>query len=174
MKKWLALFFVFLLMLGSFAGYLFITEKIIAGNIKIAEGQKQLAEGEKMLARGKAKLARGEGALAKAKDANKGLTALPLLGVIALPVTAGVYMAGNKKISEGDRQVAIGKEKIKAGEKQLTEGKLELNRGIAKIAFANKIRIACASSAIFFGVLELVLVFCWRRTIISALRRQSV
>jgi len=56
MGKVLALVIIILLALASVAGYLFLTEKITAGERQIADGQRQLEKGQSMLEEGKAKL----------------------------------------------------------------------------------------------------------------------
>jgi predicted flavoprotein YhiN len=52
----LVLLLVVLLAIASVAGYLILTEKIVAGEKQIAEGQKQLEKGQIKLDEGKAKL----------------------------------------------------------------------------------------------------------------------
>src|SRR5687767_9935682 len=55
MGKVLALLLIILLALALGAGYLFLTEKITAGERQIADGQRQLEQGQSALEEGKAK-----------------------------------------------------------------------------------------------------------------------
>jgi uncharacterized phage infection (PIP) family protein YhgE len=168
MKKILILFCITLLMLTSFGSYYILSEKIIAGNLKIAEGQKQLAEGEKLLAQGKARYSAGKQKLSSAKQADKGFRLLPIVGVVALPIGVGAELVAHQKIADGSRKLAAGKQKIRAGEKQLAEGKFELGQGQEKLNFANKVRIACGIGALFFAFLLIGLGGYWARTLIKA------
>ena len=60
MGKVLALLLIILLALASVAGYLFLTEKITAGERQIADGQSQLEKEQPTLEEGKAKLEAGK------------------------------------------------------------------------------------------------------------------
>ena len=171
MGKLLTLLFILLLAVGSMGGYLYVTDEIIAGKQKIAAGQKELEQGQQMLTKGKVKLASGKQQLSKGKDVYNGMKVVSVLGVATLPVSWVVLSATNSKLSEGDQMVAKGNEKVQAGEKQLNEGKLQLHRGIERLNQANWIRIACATGAIFFTSLLIVLGFCWRRSLSTILRR---
>jgi len=175
MKKLITLLFLILLTLGLLIGYLFLTEKIIAGNLKVAEGQKQLEEGEKMLASGKARLARGESRLSRVKgtfNQFKSLTwaatAMPIAGGIAVLATDQI---AKQKIKEGQQLVTQGRGKIQMGENQLAAGKLELSHGIKRLDEVNKIRIACGIGTAFFTALFIVLGFSWRKDISKFLKR---
>lgn len=168
MGKLLTLLFIFLLLLGSLGGYLFLTNKITIGSLKIASGEKQLQEGEHMLTSGKAKLAKGERQLSQGKQVYGGVKAASLMGIATiLPISVVAVAVVNSdkvtssKIAEGDRQVARGKEKVKAGEAQLEAGKLELRQGVERLHQANKIRIACGIATIFFTALFVVLGLFW-------------
>lgn len=166
MGKMLALLFIFLLTIGSVAGYIFLTEKINAGVLKIASGEGQLKQGEQMLARGKAKLAHGKRELSETKNVYNGIKTIPFVWIASkLPITGEVFTSANHEIAEGSQQVVKGVEKIKNGEKLLAAGRLELSRGVERLNQVNKIRIACAVSAIFFAALLMVLGFYWRRSL---------
>ena len=67
MGKVLALLLIILLALASVAGYLFLTEKITAGERQIADGQRQLEQGQSALEEGKAKLEAGKAKLEAGK-----------------------------------------------------------------------------------------------------------
>jgi uncharacterized protein YneF (UPF0154 family) len=58
--KVLALLLIVLMALASVAGYLFLTEKIIARERQIDDGQKQLEKGQPVLEEGKAELEAGK------------------------------------------------------------------------------------------------------------------
>ncbi|MEO8401005.1 MAG: hypothetical protein ABI597_04305 [Gammaproteobacteria bacterium] len=169
MKKRIILLITILLAAISIAGYLFLTKEIILGHLKIADGQKQLADGEQTLERGEAKLASGNKRLSRAKNSYSKFKTVPFYAVAALPVAGQIIaLTGDKiagqKIAEGNRLVAQGANKVKAGEDRLAEGKLQLAQGTDKLALANKIRIACGITAIFFSLLSFALGFYWRRS----------
>ena len=63
MGKVLALLFMILLAIASVAGYLVLTEIVIAGEKQLASGQKRLEKGQPALKEGQAKLAGGKRAL---------------------------------------------------------------------------------------------------------------
>jgi len=166
MRKLLTLLFIFLLMLGLFAGYLYLTDKITAGSLKIATGEKQIEEGEKELAKGKAKLSNGERNLSQAKSGYKSIKTISYLSAVVMPFAGGVLTVASSqaignKISEGNQLVARGQQKIKAGQSQLSEGKKELSMGKERLKKAEKIRIVCGVGAIICAVLLIVLGFCW-------------
>jgi uncharacterized phage infection (PIP) family protein YhgE len=175
MGKILTLLFIFLLIVGLMASYLFLTKQITVGSEKITTGQKQIDQGEKRLVKGKAKLSRGQKQLSQTKNEYDGIKTGFYASMATLPVTGEILaVVTNKiisnKIAEGDQAVAEGEHKIKVGEQQLNAGKLELSRGIEKINLANKIRIVCAIAAGFFTFLLIVLGFCWRRALIKFLK----
>jgi len=166
MKKWLVLILVFLLALGSLAGYLILNRLIIEGSVKVVAGQAQIKQGQQKLAKGKARLASGERELRNGNEvygiAEKG----PLLAVASifpatLAVVAGSEVMG-KKIAEGNREVAEGRKKVQKGEQQLAAGKLELQHGIQRLKEAQLIRTACGAGTLIFSTLFLFLVYYWR------------
>jgi len=67
MGKVLALLFMILLAIASVAGYLVLTEIVIAGEKQLASGQKRLEKGQPALEEGQAKLAGGKRALSEGK-----------------------------------------------------------------------------------------------------------
>jgi hypothetical protein len=67
MGKVLALLLIILLALASVAGYLFLTEKITAGERQIADGQRQLEKGQFAIEEGKTKLEAGKRELSEGK-----------------------------------------------------------------------------------------------------------
>jgi hypothetical protein len=170
--KILTLSLISLLTIASASGYGFLTEKIIAGEVKIAEGQKQLAEGEQLLAKGKTRLRRGERTLSPINGVYNGIKHIPFMGITKeVPVSKQVFAVANNELAEKNQQVAQGKEKIKSGEEQLEAGKLELANGIELLGQTNKIRITCAIAAIFFAGVLIVLVFYWRQSLVTILRQ---
>lgn len=169
MLKRFTLLLTILLASGLTICYIYLTKEIIAGNMKIAEGQKQLAEGEQMLARGKEKLAIGEQRLSRAKRSYKTLKSTPYLFAPILPIAGVIGVATDKiagqRIAEGNQLVSQGAKKIKAGEAQLAAGKLQLQHGIARLKWADKIRIACAAGAFVFAFLSIILGLYWRKSL---------
>jgi hypothetical protein len=168
MGKKLTLLCIFLMMVGSFVGYVYLTEKTTAGGLKIAEGEKQIEQGEQMLAKGKAKLSSGQQRLTQAKKDYKSIKTVSYLSVAAVPLAGGLLAVTNKqflggKIAEGNRLVAKGENKIKAGEEQLNAGKEALRLGKEKLALANKIRMTCGIGALICAALLSVLGFFWRQ-----------
>jgi|SRR5579862_8065147 len=168
MGKKLTLLFIFILMLGLFAGYLYLTEKITAGSLKIAAGEIQIKQGEQMLMQGKAKLSNGRQQLSQAKKSYNNIKTVSYLSVAAVPIVGGFLAITNNKvignkISEGGQLVANGQKKIKAGEEQLNAGKRELLLGKERLKQADKIRMACLIGVIFCAALLGVLGFWWRR-----------
>jgi uncharacterized phage infection (PIP) family protein YhgE len=164
MRKMHWLLLCFLLAVGCAAGYLFLTEKIIAGQQKIAAGQKQLEEGQQMLAKGKGRLASGSQSLSNAKGLYNGINSVPLMNIVnKLPISSDIFKIAKGRIDEGNSLVVQGNEKIQSGEKQLAEGKIELKRGERKLRDTNGIRIGLAVGGIFFGIATVMLGFCWRK-----------
>jgi hypothetical protein len=168
MAKIVILILVLTLIIGSLAGYLYLSVEIFDGNKKIANGQEQLQEGEDMLARGKARLANGQDQLSRANNVYNGIKSIPFFLHIAkrLPVSSEIIQIANNKIAEGSDLIAKGKEKIKAGEQQLAQGKLELKHGMRRLKEANWIRVGCEIGMIVFTFLFLGLLYrfrrCWR------------
>lgn len=171
MKKIVTLSFILLIALSCWVSYLILTDKITAGSVKIANGEKQLAEGRELLAQGKAKLARGQEKLSQLKTVHKSSKFLSVVEYAVAPETLGVYFATKHVIADGNQQVAQGKAKIKAGEEQLAAGNVKLHRGIERLALANKIRIACGIGAIVFISFFIVLLVCWRKSLVKLFKR---
>lgn len=163
MGRMQALIFAILLAIASIAGYLFLTEKIIAGRLKIAAGQKQIADGEQMLTNGKARLQSGKQRLSNAKNTYNGINSVPLMGIVSrLPVSGNILGIAKSKIDNGNKMVAAGSDKIRAGEKQLAEGKQDLQNGMSRLNRTNIIRMIFVAGAIVFTVLALVIGFGWK------------
>ncbi len=172
MRKKLALLSLLLFSLGLLSGYLYLTEKVIDGDVKIAEGKKQIEEGKQLLADGKERLASGKRRLSRARRTNGVVNSffqsIPLISIAKkLPVSGDVLNIANKKIAEGSQKIAAGENKIKSGEKQLAEGKLELERGQKRLYQVNIIRIICGIGALIFSIVFLVLLFYWRRSLLK-------
>lgn len=174
MKKIALLLFLLLATLGLLSGYLYLTEKIIAGNIKIAAGKKQIEEGEQMLARGQGKLARGKRQLSELKGANSLFQSIPFMHIAdKVPVGGAVLNLANDKIHEGDQQVRAGEDKIKNGEKQLAEGKIDLQKGIQKLYEANIIRMTCGIGAFVMSMILLGFLIYWRKDLTKMIWRKT-
>jgi hypothetical protein len=169
--KVLALLLFIFLAFALMTGYLFLTGKIVSGEQQITDGQAQLEKGEKTLAQGKAKLASGKRTLSQVKTAYRGVKVLPVVGIVALPVTGVVLGVASNNISEGDKQVARGEASVKMGEGRVEAGKMALNQGKGRLVLANKIRLGCVLGAIFFAALVLVLGFYWWRSLITLFRK---
>jgi len=173
MGKLFTLLFILLLAIASLTGYLFLTQKISRGEQQIAEGRIQLEKGKKMLAAGKAKLHGGKQRLSRAKKTYNQVNLLTVVGMATLMPIPGLIIneatknVGKGQIAEGERLIAGGAAKIKSGERRLKAGELQLNQGVEQIVLANKIRIACGIAAIIFGLLWLVLAFCWRCSLLT-------
>ena len=166
MGKVLVLSFVILLALASMAGYLFLTQKITAGERQIADGQKQLEKGQPALEAGKAKLEAGKRELSEGKEEYKQAKDNLFLVLADKLLKGGKgFKDARERIAEGDKKVAKGEGEVNVGERRLDAGELELRRGREQLRLAKGARVACALGAAFFGSLSIVLVFCWRRSL---------
>ena len=187
MGKVLALLLIILLALASVAGYLFLTEKITAGERQIADGQRQLEQGQSALEEGKAKLETGKAKLEAGKaKLEAGKTKLEagkrelsegkkeyeqakdnLFLVLADKLLQGGkgFKEAREQVAKGDKQVAKGEGQVTDGERRLDAGELELRRGREQLRLAKGARVACAVGAAFFASLAIVLGFCWRRSL---------
>jgi hypothetical protein len=167
MGKVLALLLIILMALASVAGYLFLTEKITAGERQIADGQRQLEKGQPVLEEGKAKLEAGKRELSEGKKEYKQAEDNLFLVLMDKVLKGGKgFEAARKRIAEGDKQVAKGEGMANDAERRLEAGKLELLRGREQLRLAKGARVACALGAAFFASLSLVLGFCWRRSLV--------
>ena len=180
MGKVLALLLIILLALASVAGYLFLTEKITAGERQIADGQRQLEQGQFALEEGKTKLEAGTRELAEGKKEYEQAKDNPFL-VLADKLLQGgkgfkeareqvakgdkQVAKGDKQVAKGDKQVAKGEGQVTDGERRLDAGELELRRGSEQLRLAKSARVACAFGAALFASLSIVLGFCWRRSL---------
>jgi len=167
MIKVFALMFSVLLALALLGGYVFLDEKIIDGEARIANGQNEVDKGQPALDKGKAKLEEGKIELAegKAKYENAHDNLFMVFADKLFNRGKG-FEDGRKQIAEGDKQVAQGEAKISAGEKRLAAGELELNQGKEQLQMAKGVHIACALGAIIFSVLSIVLTILWRKTLV--------
>jgi uncharacterized protein HemX len=166
MGKVLALLLIILLALASVAGYLFLTERITAGERQIADGQRQLKKGQTALEEGKDKLEAGERELsAGKKDYEQAKDNLFLVLADKLLKGGKGFKEAREQIAEGDKQVAEGEGKVNVAGRRLDAGELELRRGREQLRLAKGARVACALGAAFFASLSIVLVFCWRRSL---------
>jgi chromosome segregation ATPase len=166
MGKVLALLLIFLLALASVAGYLFLTEKITAGERQIADGQRQLEKGQTALEEGKDKLEAGERKLSEGKkEYEQAKDNLFLVLADKLLKGGKGFKEAREQIAEGDKQVAEGEGKVNVTGRRLDAGELELRRGREQLRLAKGARVACALGAVFFASLSIVLGFCWRRSL---------
>lgn len=171
MPKLLTLMIFVVFSLALLFGYLFLTEKIVAGEQQIAAGQKKLAEGQEKLERGKAKLAQGKRKLSQVNKLYTEVNDIPLMGVVGkLPVTGMILQGASRDIAKGKMQIAQGQIKVKAGEGQIAAGKMALSRGEERLSLANMIRLGCKLGAAFFATLALVFGFYWRRSLVKDFR----
>ena len=167
MGKVLALLLIILFALASVAGYLFLTEKIIAGERQIADGQRQLEKEQLALEEGKAKLEAGKQESSEGKEKyEKAKDNLFLVLVDKLLKGGKGFKEAREKIAEGDERIAIGEDKVIVGEKRIDAGELKLSRGMGQLSLAKGACVACALGAAFFASLSIVLGFCWRRSLV--------
>jgi uncharacterized phage infection (PIP) family protein YhgE len=166
MGKVLALLLIILLALASVAGYLFLTEKITAGERQIAAGQRQLEKGQGALEEGKAKLEAGKRELSAGKKEYEQAKDNQFLVLADKLLKGGTgFEEAREQIAEGDKQVAEGEGKVNAGEKRVEAGELEVRRGREQLRLAKGARVACALGAALFAALAIVLGFWWRRAL---------
>jgi uncharacterized phage infection (PIP) family protein YhgE len=166
MGKVLALLLIILLALASAGGYLFLTEKIDAGEIKMADGQRLIEQQQPSLDEGKASLEAGKRELSEGKKKYEQAHDNPFLVLADKWLNGGKgFEKGRQQIAEGVKQVAKGEDKVKVGEEQLAAGKLNTQRGTELLRLGKNARVACALGAIFFTSLSIVLGFYWRRSL---------
>jgi phage-related tail protein len=166
MGKVLALMLIILLALASVAGYLFLTEKITAGERQITDGQRQLEKGQYTLEEGKARLEAGKRELSEGKkEYEQAKDNLFLVLADKLLRGGKGFKEAIKRIAEGDKLVTKGEGKVNVAERRLDAGDLELRRGREQLMLAKGARVACALGAAFFASLSIVLGFCWRRSL---------
>ena len=155
-----------LMTIASLGSYVFLDAKITAGERQISDGQKEIEKEQPVLDKGKAKLEAGKIALAEGKaEYEKAHSNLFKVFIDNSFNHGRGFEDGRKQIAEGDKQVAQGEAKISAGEKRLSAGELELNLGKDQLKLAKDALIACALSAIIFGVLSIALAILWRRSL---------
>ncbi len=166
MGKVLTLLFMILLALASVAGYLLLTEKIIAGERQIAEGQRRLEKAKPALEKGKAKLEAGKRELSQGKkDYQEAEESLFLVLADKLLKSGKGFEDARERVAKGEKQTAKGEDKVNVGESRLDAGELELRQGKEKLDLAKGARVACALGAAFFATLSIVFGFCWRRSL---------
>lgn len=166
MGKVLALLLIMLLALASVVGYLFLSEKITAGERQIVAGQRQLEKGQFAIKEGKVKLEAGKRELSEGKkEYEQAKDNLFLVLADKLLKGGKGFEEAKTRIAEGKNQVAKGEDKINAGKRRLDAGELELRRGREQLRLAKGARVACALGATFFASLSIVLGFYWRRSL---------
>jgi hypothetical protein len=167
MGKVLALLIIILLALASVACYLFVTEKIIAGERQIADGQRQFDKEQTELKEGKDKLEAGKRESSEGKkDYEQANDNLFLVLADKLLKGGKGFKEARERIAEGNQQIAKGEDKVNIGEMRLDAGKLELRRGREQLRLAKGARIACALGVAFFASVSIVLGFRWRRSLV--------
>ncbi|MFH2065089.1 MAG: hypothetical protein ABIK15_07820 [Pseudomonadota bacterium] len=166
MGKVLTLLFMILLALASVTGYLFLDEKIIAGEGQIAEGQRRLEKEKPALEEGKAKLEAGKQELSEGKkDYRQAEENLFMVLADKLLKGGKGFEDARERVAEGEKLIAKGEDKVDVGESRLDAGELELRQGKEKLDLAKGARFACALGAAFFATLSIVFGFCWRRSL---------
>ena len=172
MGKVIALLLIILLALTLVAGYLGLTEKIIAGEGQMAEGQRQFDRGQPALEEGKAELKAGKRELSAGEKEYKHARHNLFLVLADKLLEGGKgFREARKRIVEGDKQVAKGEGEVSAGEKRLDAGGRELCQGREQLRLAKGIRVACAFGAAFLASLAIVLGFRWRRSLARVFRQ---
>ena len=142
------------------AGYLFLTEKITAGERQIADGQRQLEQGQsalevgkEKLEVGKEKLEVGKRELAEGKKEYKQAKDNPFVVLADKLLRKGLQGAreqiaeGDKQVAKGDKQVAKGEGQVTDGKRRLDAGELELRRGREQLRLAKGARALCGRGA---------------------------
>lgn len=172
MGKVLLLLLIILLTLASGAGYLFIAEAIIAGEIVIIDGQRQLEKGRPVLEAGKHELETGKREYSDGrKEYEEAEGNLFLVLADRLLKNGRGFREAKARIAEGKRQIAIGAERISVGEKQFDAGKLELLRGRKQLRLAKYAFVVCVFGSFFFASASIVLGFLWRRSLARTIMR---
>lgn len=171
MGKALTLLLTILLAVASGAGYLFLDEKIAAGQRQVVDGQAQLEEGRSTLEEGEAELEAGKQDLAAAEEGYEAVENLPFLEDLDEDLQGEGSEEIERQFDEGDAQVARGEERVAAGQERLEAGELELRRGQEQLSTAKSIRVALALGAVVFALLSIVLGFRWRRSLARTLMR---
>lgn len=167
MIKIIALLLSVLLTVASVGGYLYLDEKIIAGDKQIADGQGEVDKGQPALEKGKAKLEAGKQELSEGKmEYEKAHENVFIVFMDNLFNSGKGFEEGRNQIAEGDKQVAKGEARIIAGEKRLAAGELQLHEGREKLKLARSARAACALGALIFGVLSILLAIIWKKSLV--------
>lgn len=166
MGKVIALLLLMLSAVASMAGYLYLSEKINAGDKQIAEGLIQLKKGQLELQLGKEKLAAGKQELLQGKQEYEQTEGNFFLVFADKLLQRGKgFETAREQIADGESQIAKGESKINVGAKRLDAGELQLHRGMEQLRLARSGRIACAICAIFFTSLSIILAILWRRSL---------
>jgi len=166
MGKVIALLLMIVLALASVAGYLFLTEKIIAGQRQVADGQRLVDEKQVELDDGKARLEAGKRELSEGKREYEQANRNPFLVLADRLLKGGKgFEEARGRIAEGDTQVAKGQDRVDAEEGRLDAGRLKLSQGRERLNLAKSARLACALGAALFACLSIVLGFRWRRSL---------
>lgn len=163
MAKPITLLLIILLAIAFAAGYLVLTDKIIAGERQIAGGQSQLDKGQLELDAGKVRLEAGKHELTAGKKEYAQAYDNKFMVFMDKLLNRGKgFEKGREQIAEGDKQVAKGEDKVNAGEVRLDTGKLDMQQGEDQLKLGKVARAACALGAVFFGILSIVLGILWR------------
>lgn len=166
MGKVRTLLIVILLALASATGYLILTEKITTGERRIAESEIKLEKGQHKLEDGKAKLEAGKRELADGKKEYKQAKDNLFLVLVDKLLKGGKGLKeAEKRIADGDTQIAKGEDKVKVEESRLAAGELKQRQGKELLRLAKDARVACAVAAVFFASLSIVLGVRWRRSL---------
>ncbi|MFA6901815.1 MAG: hypothetical protein WC236_01900 [Gallionellaceae bacterium] len=166
MGKIITLLLIILFAVASAGGYLYLSDKISAGDKQIAAGQIQLDKGQLALDEGKLKLEAGKQELLEGKQEYAQAEDNFFLVLADKLLQGGKgFEDAREQIADGESQIAAGENKVSDGEKRIDAGELKLERGLKQIQLAKNISLGLAISAVFFTILAAVLGFSWRRTL---------
>jgi len=172
MGKVLLLLLIILLTLASRAGYLFIAEAIIAGEIEISDGEKQLEKGRPALEAGRHELETGKREYSDGKkEYEEAEDNLFLVLADKLLKNGSGFREARARIAEGKRQITMGAERVSVGEKRFDAGKLKLLQGREQLRLAKYAFVVCVFGTFFFASALIVLGFLWRRSLARTIMR---
>ena len=172
MKKRIVLIVVIFWAGAAMAGFLYLGQKITAGELQLAAGQKKVEQGQTALDEGKVKLEFGKQELSEGKkeyDQARDSWSLALSDKL---LNGGKgFKAAETKIADGNKRVAQGENKVNAGERRLDAGEQELSQGREQLDLAKGARVACGLAAAAFASLAIVLGFWWKRSLFKTFQK---
>jgi len=174
MGRLLVLLLLILLALVSAAGYIFIDQSIIAGNIKIAEGIRELELGHPELEKGRVRMEAGRQELMEGQERYDQARKNYFLVLADKLLKGGEgFRDARKRIEEGLERISMGEVEFKAGKKRIYEGEKELLRGRELMKQAEKMRTAFGIAAAFFFILAVLSGFRWRRHLLRLFKHSE-